>query len=179
MKNLLFSLALSTLFLGSAVAAENNNGKAHCKKRAAMKEKILEHYDANKDGKLDESERAAAKAGAKDRIQARIDKLKTEKPELFAKIDKNGDGSIDREKAQAARQARKNHGGDKGGNGHTCKKDIAKRIERLKSEKPELFAKLDKNGDGTLSQGEIQSARQMRKNRENGERNGVRKQRQN
>ena len=179
MKNIIFSLALSTLFLGSAVAAESSNGKAHCKKRAAMKEKILEHYDANKDGKLDESERAAAKVGAQDRIQARIEKLKTEKPELFAKIDKNGDGSLNKGEIQAARQARKHHSGDKSDKGHSCKKDIAKRIERLKSEKPELFAKLDKNGDGTLSQGEIQSARQMRKNRENGERNGVRKQRQN
>ena len=185
MKNIICTIALSVLFVTSSIAAEAGNDKGkHCKKRAAMKEKILEKYDSNSDGKLDETERAAAKAGAKDRRQARVEKLKSEKPELFAKIDANSDGKISKDEAQAARKARAGKGDKK--DGKKCdgsKKDRAERIAKMKSEKPELFAKLDKNSDGKLSKDEIQRARQMRKSRSEGkgERSGKgeRKQRQN
>lgn len=55
--------------------------------------KLLEKYDKNKDGKLDESEKEALK---KDR-----------QAEMLKKYDKNGDGKLDDAEKEAAKAARK------------------------------------------------------------------------
>lgn len=61
-----------------------------------LKEK-LEKYDTNHDGRLDDGEKAAARAafGAK---------LKEKHPELFAKIDSDGDGTLSEAEMKAARE---------------------------------------------------------------------------
>jgi hypothetical protein len=63
--------------------------------------KMLEKFDADHDGKLDDGEKAAAHEAFEQHQAEREAKLKSEHPELFAKIDKNGDGSISAEERRA------------------------------------------------------------------------------
>jgi len=66
-------------------------------KRERMKEKMLAKYDINKDGKLDNAERAA---------------MKTERAEeAFKKADTNGDGKLSIGEFKTLRQHRGRHGG--------------------------------------------------------------------
>ncbi len=69
--------------------------------------KSQQQYDADKDGKLSEEEKAAAKEGAKAKAQATRDSNRE-------KYDANGDGKLDKEERaqkkadeQAAKEARK------------------------------------------------------------------------
>ena len=81
-------ISIISICLCSALAAEESrDGKGKQGKKRACKEKILEKFDSDKDGKLSESERSTAKAAMQERRQARMNKLKSEKPEIFAKID--------------------------------------------------------------------------------------------
>lgn len=57
---------------------------------------VLEKFDANKDGKLDESERKAAGEA-----------MKAKREEMIAKFDKDGDGELNAEERKAAGEARK------------------------------------------------------------------------
>ena len=87
------ALVLPALLLGVAsVRAED----APAKERKPSKE-TLEKYDANKDGVLDDAEKAAAKAGA-------AAKAKETKEANLAKYDGNKDGKLD-ESEKAARKA--------------------------------------------------------------------------
>lgn len=63
---------------------------------APRKSKLLEQYDKNGDGKLDETEREAMR---KDREAKR----KEREAELIKKYDKNGDGKLDEAERQAMR----------------------------------------------------------------------------
>lgn len=69
--------------------AGGKHGKHH--------EKMLAKFDANHDGKLDDSERATARAA----LAAR---LKEKHPELLAKIDTNHDDVISQEEMKAGRE---------------------------------------------------------------------------
>lgn len=66
-------------------------------KPAAAQNKVLEKYDKNKDGKLDDAERAELQ---KDREVAR----KERQAEMLKKYDKNGDGKLDDAERTAARE---------------------------------------------------------------------------
>jgi len=128
--------ALAAMTLSTApLAAEGHEGK--CPPRGELRAKLLERFDANQDGKLDEGERAAAKAAMQERKGERAAKILAKHPEL----DTNGDGKISKEEAEAGRVA------------HQAK---------MKEKHPELFAKVDTNGDGTIDQSERQAARQHR-----------------
>jgi len=97
-------LAVATLALP---AAEGTTGEAGQHHRGELRQQVLEKCDADKDGKLTESERAAARA-------AHSAQLKEKHPKLFAKIDSNGDGVISKEEGKAARQGRRErHQADK------------------------------------------------------------------
>lgn len=76
-------------FAGDDAVNRDKHGKHH--------EKMLAKFDANHDGKLDESERATARAA----LAAR---LKEKHPELLAKIDTNNDGLISQEEMKAGRE---------------------------------------------------------------------------
>lgn len=84
--------SLALLFGGTLALA----GEEGAKERKPSKE-TLEKYDANKDGMLDDAEKAAAKAGA-------TAKAKETKEANLAKYDANKDGKLD-DAEKAARKA--------------------------------------------------------------------------
>jgi hypothetical protein len=83
-------IALSLCLAGVAFAAD---GEKKAEKRENPRDKTLEKYDKNKDGKLDQSEREALR---KDR-----------EAEIVKKHDKNGDGKLDDSEREAARAERR------------------------------------------------------------------------
>lgn len=122
MNKILAILAATSLTLAAA-----DGSAAEGRHRGELKQAVLEKFDADKDGKLSESERAAAKAQAKERLHEAKEKFDADKdgklsesereaaraaisarikekhPQLFARIDSDGDGSLSREEFQAAR----------------------------------------------------------------------------
>ena len=127
-------LAVTALVLP---AATDGNGSKPEHRRGEARQRVLEKFDADKDGKLSESERAAAKAACKARFEEKKQqfdtdgdgklndterdaaraacsaKLKEKHPELFAKIDTDGNGEISREEGKAAREQRHEHRQDR------------------------------------------------------------------
>jgi len=93
-KTLLIAL---TLGLAGAVFAADGEKKG-LEKRETPRDKVLEKYDKNKDGKLDPSEREEMR---KDR-----------EAEVVKKYDKNGDGKLDQSEREAARAERRKAGED-------------------------------------------------------------------
>ena len=85
-----------TLGLAGAVFAADGEKKAE--KRENPRDKMLEKYDKNKDGKLDQAEREEWR---KDR-----------EAEVVKKFDKNGDGKLDESEREAARAERRKAGED-------------------------------------------------------------------
>jgi hypothetical protein len=91
MRHLALILACAALALPAA------DGDDQGRHSGQVRQKILERFDADHDGKLSESERTAAR-------NAFAERCKERHPELFAKIDTNGDGQLSQEEAQAARE---------------------------------------------------------------------------
>jgi len=90
-KKLKLALATSALVVGglAGFAAADSVKDA---KHEARKAELLAKFDTNKDGKLDDTERAAAK-------DARA-------AERFKQLDTNGDGKLSLEEFKAGRQGR-------------------------------------------------------------------------
>ncbi len=133
MFKILAMLAIATLTLQAAEGAAGAG-----KHRGEFKQALLEKFDADKDGKLSEAERAAAKGQVRERLQEAKEKfdadhdgklsdserdaaraafaarLKEKHPQLFAKIDSNGDGTLSREEAKAAHEKLRAHRGERG-----------------------------------------------------------------
>lgn len=89
-------LAVATLVLPAAEKASREAGQHH---RGERKQELLAKFDADKDGKLNEGERDAARAAFSGR-------LKENHPKRFAKIDSDGDGTLSRDEVKAARALR-------------------------------------------------------------------------
>lgn len=75
------------------------------------KGEIIKRFDADGDGKLNEGERAAARAAfeakkteMQDKRDEHLAQMKTKHPDLFAKLDANGDGNLDEAERKAARE---------------------------------------------------------------------------
>jgi hypothetical protein len=120
MRTLITNLALLLTCTATVAlsAAGDEGGKPRCGcGTGEMRERLLARFDANKDGKLDDAERATAKAAMAKHREERCEKLKANHPELFKKIDTNQDGKIERGEMHEAREARKENGG-----GHCHKK---------------------------------------------------------
>ncbi len=109
--------ALCAMALNTARAEDTENGSDQNSKRALTearpgaqheggkgckngerKAKMLARFDKNGDGKLDDTEKAAAKTAMKEHRKARL-----------AKFDKNGDGKLDGDEKAAAKAAMKEH----------------------------------------------------------------------
>jgi len=87
------SLALA----GVAVA---QSGPPTDAEREARHAQMLAQFDKNKDGKLDDTERQAAKAARKEQRDAK-------RAEVMARFDTNKDGKLDDTERQAAKAERK------------------------------------------------------------------------
>ena len=133
---ILSALAALTLSAMPLVAAEGHDDGGDSPTKGERHAKLLERFDANKDGKLDESERAAAKQAGQEHRAKRQGEFKEKHPEAFAKVDTNGDGAIDQGERGAARQ-----------------KMLAK------------HPGADQNGDGKLGRGERKDLRQGRQDK--------------
>lgn len=116
-----------------------------------LRQKLLEQFDADKDGKLNEEERAKARAefekrrgNAKDRpAQPNAEAARKRFQEIVAKFDKDGDGRLNEEERAAAQKARQGAGGPN--------PEARKRFQ-------EIVAKFDKDGDGRLNEEERAAA---------------------
>ena len=111
-------LSLSALItVGSqAWAAQEGEGLGKHRGNGELREKVMEKFDANHDGKLDESERAAAKAALKERMEKAKEHHGEFKAKLLERFDANHDGKLDdgeRAAAKAALKERKEHRGDR------------------------------------------------------------------
>jgi hypothetical protein len=109
------TLALATLAaLGTAAWA--GDAPARDGKHPQLRAKLLEKFDADHDGKLDESERAAAKAALKEHRGEHRGELKAR---LLEKFDADHDGKLDESERAAAKAAlqkrRAEHQGTGGG----------------------------------------------------------------
>jgi len=99
MRILTHTLLVLTTLAPAFAGDEPAKSPAKAKHHAAM----LAKYDANKDGKLDDGEKAAMRAA----ISARI---KDKHPEQFATFDANHDGVLSKDELKALREARKAQG---------------------------------------------------------------------
>ena len=86
---------------------------------AEFRQKMLEKFDKNGDGKLDEDEKKAAREAFQKRKEGQNGPRGEEfKKKMLEKFDKNGDGKLDPEEMKAAREAfqkmRAEKGGEKG-----------------------------------------------------------------
>lgn len=102
------------------------------------REQIVKRFDQDGDGKLDDAERAAAKAAFEakkgefqEKRADRVAQFKEKRPELFAKVDTNGDGSIDESEREAMKTKilEKRPQADKNGDGKLDRCDLPRRGE--------------------------------------------------
>ena len=170
MRTPIFALAvLSVILLTTETARSGEKGEQH---RSQWREKLMEKYDANGDGELDDEERQAIK-------KAWAEKWKNGKgrwSEIRKQYDKDGDGNLDDEERSAMKKAwaekrkncrgarsksRKHHHKDGDGRFHS------KRHARHKGSAEKwgkhggfdlsrhLMTRLDANKDGEISADEV------------------------
>ena len=93
-------LALAVATVGIATA---DRGGDRGERKAQMKEK----FDTNKDGQLDDAERAQMKAAFQARRAERMEKK-------FAELDKNGDGVLSKDEFKELKNREGRRGGPRG-----------------------------------------------------------------
>ncbi len=98
---LVASLALGGVAFAGMEAVEGQDRTAKKERMEQRRQKALEKFDANRDGKLDEAERAQMK---KARAEA-----------VFRKLDKDGNGVLSLEEFEAGMGKRGKHGHRKHG----------------------------------------------------------------
>lgn len=152
MNGKLYTLILTTL-IGGFLCAEAEPGKDEGKRdgrppKGQIKQQMLKEFDADGDGKLSESERAAAKAAMEERK---------------GKIDTNGDGTISEEERQAAQEARREQMRQKMDTDGDGTVSDAEREAARKEMREEMRKRIDTDGDGEISEAERQAAREARR----------------
>jgi len=123
------SLIIGIGFLLTSNALAEDEKKGERGKKGDMKAKILEKFDTNKDGQLDETEKAALKKAMAERRANGEGKGKSKKGDMRKKImekfDTNGDGQLDETEKAALKKAmaeRRANGEGKGKKGERGKK---------------------------------------------------------
>ena len=92
------AVLVSAIVFATTANAEPSEGRGRHRMPPKLREKLLEKFDANGDGKLDETERAAAREAVKAKREAH-------KQKIFEKFDANGDGKLDEQERAAAKEA--------------------------------------------------------------------------
>jgi hypothetical protein len=132
------------------------------------KERILEKFDADKDGQLSESERAAAKA-----------EMEARKAADLKAYDKDGDGELSKAERQALGEAKraerhaeilKKYDADKDGvlseeERAKVREEMGPPPERRKEMRDQAKKRFDTDGDGVLSEAERAQAREQMQKR--------------
>jgi Ca2+-binding EF-hand superfamily protein len=122
----------------------------------AMRGRMLEMFDTNKDGKLDDAERTEAKKAGAERGGAMRD-------ELVKRFDKNGNGKLDGDEREAAASFAKRRVGEKPGASKPSAAATDAALEKAMRTTLEADAaqlqRFDDDKDGKLSDQEWQAAR--------------------
>ena len=121
---------LGLVLLASEVRAEDP--AAPEKPRCPIREKVLEKFDKDGDGRLSDEERAAARQAFRARLAAH-------KEDILKRFDKDADGKLSDQERAAVRDALRN---------------------RLGARWDEILKRFDKDGDGKLSDEERAAARE-------------------
>jgi Ca2+-binding EF-hand superfamily protein len=166
MRTPIFVLAvLSVILLTTETARSREKGEHH---RSQWRETLLDKYDANDDGELDEEERQAMKkawAEKRKHHQGRWSKIRK-------KYDKDGDGNLDEEERNAMKKAwaekrkhhrgarsktRKHHHKDGDGGFHSERHALHKACGKhgRVGLSRHLMTHLDANKDGQISADEV------------------------
>lgn len=111
--------------------------------RGEARERVLARFDADHDGTLSPTERAAAKAAWQQRREGggKAGTGGERRGKLIARFDTDKDGKLDETERAAAKTA------------------LAAREAELKQNHPKAFARLDRDGDGDLERGELRGQR--------------------
>jgi Ca2+-binding EF-hand superfamily protein len=142
--------SLAILIAGSAAAKPEGDRPQRPRMGPEMRQKILEQFDKDGDGKLNEDERKAAREAAKARMQDR-------KGAFIEKWDTDGDGELNEEERAAVKEAmeakRKEFLDkyDEDGDGKLSE-------EERKAAHKDILDKYDEDGDGKLSPEERKAA---------------------
>ena len=131
----LFSALLAaTQFVGTA-SAEN-------KSTAERDAEIIQRYDTNKNGKLDEAEVAAVKeemlTSKMEKRDEQREKVQERRDEWLKEFDKNGDGKLD----------------------ETEKKTMESTLRTRMEKNPRMMKRIDTNEDGKIDDQEWAAARE-------------------
>lgn len=146
-RNAILTLAVVGLVAGSSVAddSKKKDGERGKSRGAEMRKKLLEKFDADGDGKLNEKERAKAHAAMKKhRGERKPGEGRTGgrdgdfRKKMIAKFDADGDGKLNEDERAKA------------------KDEIKKHMEATRAERMKRF---DTDGDGKLSDEEKTKAR--------------------
>ncbi len=144
----------------SAAPAATTGGKGKKGKGADMEnlpERVVARFDTNKDGKLDDAERAEAKKAVEERGGGKM------RDELIKRFDKNSNGKLDDDERTAAEAAVKKR---KGGAMAAAKPapvaddaSLEKAMRAAIAADPAALARFDSDKDGKLSDQEWTTAR--------------------
>ncbi|MGJ8634101.1 MAG: hypothetical protein ACSHX7_09285 [Luteolibacter sp.] len=135
------TLVVIGMTLGMFGAVHAQEGKKDGPKRKLPPE-IIAKFDTDGDGKLDETERAAAKA-------AREEMMEAQKAKMLEKFDADGDGELsesEREAAKAAREAKMLEKFDADGDGELSKEEREKARAEMGPRGPRPGGKKGKKG---------------------------------
>ncbi|HZP61270.1 MAG TPA: EF-hand domain-containing protein [Opitutaceae bacterium] len=154
---LVLPLISATLFLAGRARADDAPGApaaaGELRPGSLAYQQLLQRYDTNHDGKLDESELAAAhEQMAQQRMENGRGVGKKIRQELLQKFDKNHNGRLDPDEREAARQYFQQH---------------------VEERRKLILEHYDKNGDGKLDENERaamrEDLRRMRERRQQGQ----------
>lgn len=152
----LFLFPLTVVQAESAPPADDSASPASSHARL---DQIVQRFDRNGDGKLDETEKAAAKAamGGEDKSAGGL------RDRMIEHFDKNGDGQLDDAEKQEARAAREKR---QAGGGPTNTPAAAPAGPAGPGGRAgEAMKRFDKNGDGKLDETERAEADQAARTR--------------
>ncbi len=166
----LFNLAIAivaTIGLTASIfaAEEERTPRRGIAKGGGLMERLLERFDKDGDGKLNEQERQAAMK-ARAEFMKRTGSVKRQgmlsRDELVKRFDKNRDGKIDDTERAAARGAMSKLRGQRG-TGATVRSEVEARQPRV--DKKDLLKRFDADRDGKLNDKERAKARDEFQNR--------------